>query len=410
MEDLPKKALSNVASYLERTTRAIFAAALTASSSSWDCWASNKQPSLASKIVMSSPYYDLNSKKQYEENWQELDVGECGGERVRNKLTDADVCGILVCINAKHKVKKLQLTQCTSVRGKGLAPLRASSVLEEIDLSLVKYSTPSSIDPKASISELEVLPILQNIIDQDERSLKFLLLPWTWRERHHINLELFLRSYNKALNKHKLACFRCDCICRGTKKRPWVSVEDEDYGIQAFTCHVCMDYFCAECEDEIGLIFCTSCEKRHCAKCASLKMCVKCHDSDCTIYMDFYTCNICEKTHCVECDSSIDCYSCNRVVCGECLSNITCKICKHYSSCMECVDDCAGFVKQCSNCDEVFCTSCRSSECCFELGSELCLGCHNNIHGPDNIIDCYWSFLHPILRTVILSYHTPQKN
>ena len=51
MEDLPDKALSNVASYLEKTTRALLAAALSAPSTSWEKYDSTQTPCLASRTV-----------------------------------------------------------------------------------------------------------------------------------------------------------------------------------------------------------------------------------------------------------------------------------------------------------------------------------------------------------------------
>ena len=65
---------------------------------------------------MSSPYYKYNSK--YEERWRELDFGNLG-ESVANKLTDGDICGVLLCTDALNNLQRLWLTYCINVTGRG---------------------------------------------------------------------------------------------------------------------------------------------------------------------------------------------------------------------------------------------------------------------------------------------------
>ena len=218
MENLPKKALSNVAAYLEKTTRALLAVALSAPSSSWGICGGTKTPSNASKIVMSNPYYlrRWSRTEQYEETWEHLDLGDVD-KSLRAKLTDGDVCGILVCISAKNNLKRLQLPHCIIVRGNGLAPLRDSVVLEQINLSLEYYSQPIT-DPKPMISEDTVVPILQSILDKDGNSLKYLHLPKVWKVHQSEMLSVFLETYNRVLNNSKLGCSKCDGICLGTSQ------------------------------------------------------------------------------------------------------------------------------------------------------------------------------------------------
>ncbi|KAL7533571.1 hypothetical protein ACHAXR_005315, partial [Thalassiosira sp. AJA248-18] len=212
METLPKIALSNVAAYLEATTRALLAVALSAPSSSWRKCDWTKAPSSASKIIMISPYY-RRWRGQYDEHWDKLDFWDSDIDKsVRNKLTDGDVCGILVCINAGKNLKILRLPHCISIRGDGLAPLRGSGVLEEIDLSLVgRYKESPSIDPKPVLSEDTVLPILHSILDTGT-SLKYLRLPKIWREEQSEVLGRFLNKYNHVLDNHNLGCTKCDGI------------------------------------------------------------------------------------------------------------------------------------------------------------------------------------------------------
>ncbi|KAL7538242.1 hypothetical protein ACHAXR_008386 [Thalassiosira sp. AJA248-18] len=182
MENLPKIALSNVAAYLEATTRALLAVALSAPPSSWEKCGWAKEPSSASKIVMTSPYYRrYYGRGQYDEHWDKLDFWDVD-KSVRNKLTDGDVCGILVCINARNNLKILRFPQCIRIRGDGLSPLRGSLVLEEIDLNMGRYEESPSIEPKPVLAEDTVLPILHSILDTGGTSLKYLRLPKMWRE------------------------------------------------------------------------------------------------------------------------------------------------------------------------------------------------------------------------------------
>jgi hypothetical protein len=64
-------------------------------------------------------------------------------------LTDLDVKHILVSIDAVNKLKVLEMTHCMQVEGHGLEPLRSSSVLEVVDLSLVDLNLFDRYEAKA---------------------------------------------------------------------------------------------------------------------------------------------------------------------------------------------------------------------------------------------------------------------
>ena len=107
------------------------------------------------------------------ENWDNIDLKDiqdiCG-----RSLNDDDVSWILLCIDAVNNVKSLKLTNCIGIAGAGLEPLRGSAVLEQIDLSLVGRNEKPDIEPRPSISESVVIPILDSIIDADGCSLKYI--------------------------------------------------------------------------------------------------------------------------------------------------------------------------------------------------------------------------------------------
>jgi len=116
LSDLPSGILTHVVSYLAFPSRAIFAATLVT---------------------------DINAACANERNsaivgdgWDILNFGQIEKDLV-SKLTDGDIEKVLQCIDAVQKVQKLKLTNCINITGAGLEPLRGSTIIEQIDLSLV---------------------------------------------------------------------------------------------------------------------------------------------------------------------------------------------------------------------------------------------------------------------------------
>ena len=82
-----------------------------------------------------------------------------------SKLTDRDLFAVLMCVNAKENIQKLKLTHCVGIVGNGLKPLARSSVLKQIDLSLVQpFVIPDNSGITGMISEESVLPIINDIL------------------------------------------------------------------------------------------------------------------------------------------------------------------------------------------------------------------------------------------------------
>eukprot|EP00581_Thalassiosira_minuscula_P015855 CAMPEP_0183716136 /NCGR_PEP_ID=MMETSP0737-20130205/10146_1 /TAXON_ID=385413 /ORGANISM="Thalassiosira miniscula, Strain CCMP1093" /LENGTH=333 /DNA_ID=CAMNT_0025945353 /DNA_START=1090 /DNA_END=2088 /DNA_ORIENTATION=+ len=333
MENLPTKALSNVAEYLERSTRALLAVALSAPSSSWGKCGWLKEPSNAGKVVMSSRYYsEFGASYVYQEEWEELTLWGLD-KSVESKLTDGDICGILVCIDAKNNLKSFELPRCVSVRGIGLAPLRNSVVLEYINLRddgkdrFIDHEPLLSENvgvlynqPESSLSENVVVPILQSIISTDGNSLKYLNIPKVWKSRQSEMLDAFLDAYRRVLNDRKIRCSKCDGICIGTSEMPWIRQQGNEYGLQTFTCHMsdCMEHFCGDCESDGCLKFCPCCELKYCSECASVATCGECQTTACDVCKYFQTCDVCVKDTCSSCNCTSYCDSCDRVLCDDC--------------------------------------------------------------------------------------------
>ena len=324
MENFPKNALSSVAAYLEKTPHALLAVALSAPSSSWEKCVWTKEPSRASKIFLSNPYYQRSrSNCPYEDKWENLDLNDVV-ESLIAKLTDGDICGILVCIDERNNRKRLSPLLCASVQGDELAPLRDSVVLEYIKLSLVYDYTRPIIDPKLLISKNAVVPILQSIIGKDGSSLKYLPLPKIWRVRQRQVLGVFLETYNRVLNNRKLGCSKCGGLCLGTSQMPWVNQQGEEYGLQNFTCHrsSCMEYLCRDFEVGNGFHFYPCYELKYCDECVLVKTCSECHNTTCGGCIDFSSCEMCGKVECEGYNSTFYCDSCHRILCLDCTAEI----------------------------------------------------------------------------------------
>lgn len=171
--DLPVGLLVHVTTYLAKPSRALFAVAMTASSSSSD-WKTTlhyfmqEELSDNSKAILSSLEWDL---LDFEDIEKSLAV----------KLTDDDLHAVLKwCISAHGVLKKLKLTGCINITGCSLEPLRRSTVIEQMDLSLSKQFESPRSNVESKISEEVVIPILDSIISANGSSLKYLLLPICW--------------------------------------------------------------------------------------------------------------------------------------------------------------------------------------------------------------------------------------
>ena len=110
LSGLPIGALAHTASYLAVPSRALLAVAL-------DSREEGSNSAVAGKAVDTLDFGDI-----------EKDLAA--------KLSDEDIRDVLVSTNAVNKLKKLRLANCTNITGAGLEPLRGSSVIEFIDLSL----------------------------------------------------------------------------------------------------------------------------------------------------------------------------------------------------------------------------------------------------------------------------------
>jgi len=221
--DLPAGVLTNVASFLPKPSRALFAVSLTAPSSSWQNTIEEKQILETSKAIMSPS-----------SQWKILDFEEVETS-LANKLNDYDLYAVLSCI--KQTVKRLKLTGCISITGRGLTPLRESTVLRLLDLrlsnhhedtyyfpipmprlSLSKQHEDTSTRLKAKICQETVIPILDNIISVTGNSLTHNKYPHEWIGTSSMRFEDFDERYMEHLVRLVIISSEYNSMRRGSRR------------------------------------------------------------------------------------------------------------------------------------------------------------------------------------------------
>jgi len=418
LESLPDAPLANIASFLSHTTRALFSSALTAPSTSYDLgghnenerdliaadieeiirkhgWKSAASDSLtevlsyaienckitkinnnpqhqklskASKIVMSNPYYYSESymrnasyrwgdlRYQNKEDWKTLDLLDLD-KNLRMRLTDGDIAGILVCIDAVSNLEILRLPHCINVRGDGLSPLSGSIVLKKADLSIVSEEV-DSMTPKLSINS--VLPIFDGIMAKNQNSMSRLHIPKVWRDTHNERLNIFyVDNYNLKDNEeyeqmsereksekrtnllnvvnlssnydereYKMDCTECNCRWNHSSHKGVHITFEAGQRIETCPNPKCGRKYCSESCAEDQIDKCDVCEKRKCRGCTELYHCECCDRDLCTDCVDRISCDECLEGHCVDCATNgngfVDrnCGQCQQSFCDSCEPNM----------------------------------------------------------------------------------------
>ena len=316
ISDLPiGLVVEDVLAYLSKPSRAIFAVAMSAPSSSWQSDDNNLMHHRLSPISTA-----IVSAQQ----WDTLDFEDIEKE-LANKLSDDDIYAILKCINAHDVLKRLSLAGCINISGMGLEPLRGSVALEQIDLSrtdkniddpaILSYPYPN---PRMSVlSEEIVVNLLDSIVNKDGCSLKYILFPQMWRDETFVSSVIgdFRTRYNQMYQNRQLECSKCNrsmgdelewLVGRDTR----VTHRFRD-SCQKNTCYSCLKTFCAECLDDDDesdfpefLKLCGTCDRDYCADCS---LTLPCSTPGCGDGGDGLTCSGCMAT----------CDTCKKKVCKE---------------------------------------------------------------------------------------------
>lgn len=359
--------LEEVAKYLAPPSKIMFALAVTPPKSPYDTIMARGR--LSKKVSPSIAGSD----------WDTLDFGEIEKE-LAAKLSDNDMSAILVHIDAARKVKRLMLTNCTSITGAGLRPILFSNVIEQIDLSLAGLHQKPELDPEPPISCELVLPILDSIISgAGASSLKHLQFPYKWRKDRSANTE-----FHAFFARFRENCEAISCSVCSKNLYPWIDDDDDEkeYGT-VHVCCICTRFDCYTCErnNNRRVHFCNVCDRNYCTECTTLVpcggLCEQYFCSDCSP-------NTCDNPDCTEilCDDCAvgDCQECKRNWCNTCWeddaidSATRCGCCRVRSCCRECSQkEGVNGVHMCEGCDEVRCDNCRIKEC--HQGNNNCRSC-----------------------------------
>jgi hypothetical protein len=376
LSDLPSGILTHVATYLASpTSRALFAVAL----------ATDQNAASA----------DERNSAIIGDEWDMLNFGDIEKE-LAEKLSDEHIKKVLVCIDAVNKVKRLKLTNCVNITGAGSEPLRGSTIIQQIDLSLVGKNQSPLLTPQPPISCELVLPILDSIIEREGSALMHLQFPSVWsegwqgRSQQFQFFEQFLRRYNEMLdNRGGVSCLKCNTNLPPENNRgengSWIDFSGGCRN-QKYTCCECLKHYCESCEDSDDegvfktLRYCQKCKRRLCADCTKMGWCEVCENWFC---VGCDPCTVCPGDCCdYMCNECItnrgkQCSNCERHVCGDCASWFSCGMffcgdCPRYDwrycglcLCPVCLcDDCnekrgIDALRFCEDCQEWRCSACR---------------------------------------------------
>ena len=249
--------------------------------------------------------------------WTSLDFGDIE-QSLANKLSDDDVHGLLICIDAANRLKILKLPGCINILGTGLIPLVGSTVLQQMDLSLVKRQETPKITPDPQLNQLAIFAIMDSIIDATDSSFQHIQLPEHFRVQTNPNFDFFLQRYNEFLNRKGGKCPNCPNWFWGKNMNndtynlfglPWMhdDIIDSTYALQNYTCFDCINNFC----NNVCVARCDICLKVTCKDCVGFDACDTCDRQLCIgCGGDFLECSVCVPPRCKSCSLEERCRGC----------------------------------------------------------------------------------------------------
>jgi len=297
LSTLPGDHLTNVSSYLAPTSKLLLACALSAPSTSFSTinWKGDESLTNESKDILTS----IGSTVQV------LDFGDVGD--LAGKLYDDDIAAVLACIDAKNKLKKLQLTHCKRLVGHGLESLRESVVLEHISLPL----------PLENLSTSVITPIVDSIVGSDGNSLCEINVT---NIKHAPEISEFLAKFHKLMTNGD----RCECCLKLLEGGGM----HEGFEVQSasLTCFDCFKSSCDHCNDddeynqENRILECSHCDLTFCEECRSNEdPCYGCGKS---------FCSVCAEVDIVGAAMTCAKHHCYRPFCTDCVDDVHCDGCR----------------------------------------------------------------------------------
>ena len=236
IDGLPDHLLVEVASFLGKECRALWAVSMTAPSAHWT----------ASSAVSAKGGQILTLQRMsWREEWREFDFGSFllqpssrKEHRSYNidhwdrgmayvKLSDDDLSAVLIRIDAASNVESLYLSWCHFLTGRGLEPLSGSTALRRIDISLAGRKS-SNVDVQCALELGAVLPVLESIVAKGDNKLCHIQFPKEWRDSEYDSeyesLRRFIASYNDMLSRTAHKC--CQCNALSSKSRHCTNCKD----------------------------------------------------------------------------------------------------------------------------------------------------------------------------------------
>ena len=347
----------DIADFLPKTSRALLAVALTAPPASFRESGWKGQPHAVSRAIISSAkdcalsdafleklgdaerfedlmkgeqhdsknYGDFNFrdgltqqiKHYYNSQWEMMDFVDLP-KALASRLSDDDVGAVLVCIDAANNLKRLKLTNCFNVVGTCLEPLRRSTVLEYVDLELVReFDKPwfeieskdrvdTGLDLRRAAIERQfddmrlcegpVFDVLNEILREDGNSLRRLQYPFKWYCDPPTDSNVF-GDYEWV---HQTMSGRCNEF-----------VNEHNAVVNKYAC--CL-YFSADVDSVFAYI--RSClEKNRDSPSDYANICIGCSDTS------YSFCAHCNEILCIECSATDECSVCDVRYCLSCCSD-----------------------------------------------------------------------------------------
>ena len=302
--------------------------------------------------------------------------------KFRKRLRDKQLEALLRRANAVKVTKYLNLKHCLGLRGSGLAPLRGSNTLLEINLRFSGDSSHTHKDPvldaDAICSVLESMPPFVG----------------TFRS-NHVGLRGLEMSYFDVGQKIRISKERKASIDKleALEKRFGASIDKLEALEKRFGAHLANGSCCADCGvsiyerqkaslssyvlenfskdrqdemvgEEAQFCFCSGCGDMVCGDhkegCREIQWCGACDIRRCEDCKKMTFCSSCEDMYC--CKTLIQCGECNDFQCDDCaLENDYCN------------------TRTCSACDAIRCTDCRAFDFCGGCMEYYCRGLHGTI-------------------------------
>ena len=279
--------------------------------------------------------------------WNTIDFGKVN-QRQAARLTDECLHSLLSNANAQRVTKSLSLMGCTSIQGTGLAPLKFSHHLEQIELRKSQHEIETcgetGLDDSFVIEVLSSMaPINESLARQAGSSgLKIVKIrtqhdSGSFYECFSDPIRGFLFAWTQAVSKQ---VEEQQVVCKDCNGALVDRIPAEDFSWKAATCFCskCKSYFCGElgCEVSFG---CSICMDQFCGNCVFVDRCIICTNffcDDCrpTGFCDSEQCRGC---YCVECRETAICDICDptKSWCSECRSVTMCESCRK-DICAEC--------------------------------------------------------------------------